>query len=94
VPPTAEEAKRIGLTLEEAQGPPVEVWPDNWLAVCVFNAMSTQWRTSMAGRTGLDYAVLQSVMRLVGVPASERAEVFDSIRTLEGAALETMRNQE
>jgi len=69
------------------------VWPDNWQAVCVFDAMTTQWRTSMVGCTGLDYTPLRSVMRMIGVPPSEHADVFDSIRILEGAALETMRAQ-
>ena len=49
--------------------------------------MGTQWRVGMAGATGLDYAALPVVMRLVGVPAADRADVFDAIRTMEDAAL-------
>lgn len=77
--------------MTEASGPPVEVWPDNVVAVNVFIAMSTQWRTGYRGPTGLDYAVLPAVLRLTGVPADERAGVFDGLRAMEDAALETMR---
>ena len=91
--PSASEAAAWGLTLEEASGAPVEIWPDNVLAVNVFVAMSTQWRTGMSGATGLDYGVLPHVMRLVGVPTKERAVVFESIRLMEDSALEMMRKK-
>jgi hypothetical protein len=77
--------------MEEAVGPPVEVWPDNLAAVNVFIAMSTQWRVGMSGRTGLDYAALPAVLDLSDVPKAERADVFESLRTLEDAAMEQMR---
>ncbi|WP_425286327.1 DUF1799 domain-containing protein [Candidatus Fukatsuia endosymbiont of Tuberolachnus salignus] len=31
------------------------MWPDIWPSFLVMRAMSTQWRTGMAGPTGLDY---------------------------------------
>ena len=70
-----------------------EIWPDNWLPVEVFISMGTQWRTGMAGPTGLDYGVLPDVMPLRGVPKAERAEVFDWIRMMEGEALDQMREK-
>lgn len=76
--------------MEEASGPPVDVWPDNLQAVNVFIAMRTQWRTGMAGPTGLDYGALPAVMRLCGVPAAQRLEVFEGLRVMEGAALAVM----
>lgn len=79
------------MTVEEARGAPVEIWPDNVQAVNVFVAMSTQWRVGMGGATGLDYAALPVVMRLAGVPPADRAEVFDAVRAMEEAALTTMR---
>ena len=53
--------------------------------------MSTQWRIGMSGATGLDYTTLTQVMRMCGVKAANRADVFADVRTLEDAALETMR---
>lgn len=81
------------MTLEEAGGDPVEVWPDNIVPVNVFIAMGTQWRVSMNGPTGLDYNALPGVMRLCGVPRAEWPEVFESIRVLEDAALGIMRKK-
>ncbi|MGZ9713899.1 DUF1799 domain-containing protein [Glaciimonas sp. GNP009] len=79
--------------MEEASGPPVDIWPDNLTVINVFVAMSTQWRVGMAGATGLDYTALPHVMRLVGVLPKERADVFNGIRTMEDVALETMRKK-
>lgn len=53
--------------------------------------MSTQWRVGMAGATGLDYGALPHVMRLSGVPRKNWPDVFDGVRIMEDAALETMR---
>lgn len=53
--------------------------------------MATQWRVGRGVATGLDYGVLPAVMRLAGVPAADRPDVFESIRVLEDAALEHMR---
>lgn len=52
--------------------------------------MGTQWRIGMSGATGLDYNALPAVMRLSGVPAADRAEVFEGVRTMEDAALTKM----
>lgn len=91
--PTAAEAASFGLTVAEASGEPLGVWPDNWTAVNVFIAMSTQWRSGGMGATGLDYNALPAVMRLSGVKPGERPDVFESIRILEDAALESMRKK-
>ncbi|WP_041742284.1 DUF1799 domain-containing protein [Collimonas fungivorans] len=80
------------MTLEEASGDAVEIWPDNLLAVNVFIQMSTQWRTGMSGATGLDYNSLPVVMRLMGVPHSDRAETFECVRSMEDAALLQMQS--
>lgn len=77
----------MGLTLEEAVGPPFDVWPDNWPAFLVFEAMATQWRDGVNGRTGLDYACLPQVMDLVGIEQAQRGGVFEDVRVMEGAAL-------
>lgn len=53
--------------------------------------MSTQWRMGPSGCYGLDYGVLPFVMRIHGVRAADRAAVFDDLRAMEVAALETMR---
>lgn len=71
----------------------VELWPDNLIPVNVFIAMATQWRVGPGGPYGLDYNTLPAVMDMLGVPAEERADVFDAIREMEDAALEEMRKE-
>lgn len=81
------------MTVEEAGGEAVEVWPDNLAAVNVFIAMSTQWRTGMNGATGMDYSALPEVMRMTGIPRRDWSELFEAIRVMEDAALEQMRKK-
>lgn len=81
------------MTLEDAQGEAVGVWPDNLLAVNVFIAMGTQWRISANGATGLDYNALPVVMKMVGIPARDRPAVFEDVRVMEDAALMKMQTE-
>ncbi|MES2972387.1 MAG: DUF1799 domain-containing protein [Pseudomonadota bacterium] len=77
--------------MEEASGSPVEVLPGNLDAVNAFMAMATQWRTTGFGaRTGLDYGVLPTVLRLIDIPRSAWADVFDDLRVMEDAGLAHM----
>jgi hypothetical protein len=46
------------LTVEEASGPPTEIWPENVAPCNVFADISTQWRMGPNGPVGLDYNVL------------------------------------
>jgi Phage related hypothetical protein (DUF1799) len=71
----------------------VDIWPDNWPAFTVFEAMSTQWRTGACGATGLDYGVLPSVIRMCGLPLGERQSIFSDIRHMEAEALQVMAEQ-
>lgn len=67
------------------------VWPENWPAVELFAAVSTQWRVGMAGATGLDYAAVRAAMEMQGVPPADWPARFGEVRIMERAALEVMR---
>lgn len=69
----------------------VDYWPDNEIAIATFVAMGTQWRVGTGGATGLDYAALEPVLRLIGAAPDEWTDTFDCVRTLERAALAAMR---
>lgn len=76
--------------MEEASGPPVEVFPDNWQTLEVYMAMTTQWRMGASGPIGLDYGCLlgkHGVMAMLGVRRGDRPEVFSGIQIMESAAL-------
>lgn len=63
-------------------------------AVRVFSAMSTQWDVGMGGAVGLKYSALESVLRFIGVPRSEWAQLFDDVQVMERVALQYMRQQQ
>lgn len=52
--------------------------------------MDTQWRVGVTGPTGLDYGVLPTVLRLMGVQRSQWPWIWDALRVMERAALEAM----
>jgi hypothetical protein len=80
------------MTVKEAT-PSTEVWPDNWLPVHVFDAMSTQWRVGASGVIGLDYNALPQVLRLTEVPRKRWADIFSDVRVMESAALKKIREK-
>lgn len=81
--------------LNESDYPPVpeeiEIWPDNWDAATAFVSLSTQWRVSMAGATGIDYGAIEPVLRMRGIPVERWPDAFDGIRIMEAEALDVMR---
>lgn len=80
--------------MEEASGPPFEVWPDNWAVVGVFLAMDTQWRHGPMGPTGLDYGVLPTVLQdFLHITRTDWPRVFHDLRVMENAALQQMRSK-
>lgn len=79
---------QMGLEILLDPPAPVEVWPENWQAVLVFDALGTQWAVAPSGRViGLRYEVVPMVMRLHTVAASQRREVFEDLRVMESAVL-------
>jgi len=78
------------MTLEEASGPPIEVWPDCMQAVQVFIDMDTQWyRAGMSGvRTGMNYGALPQVFGIHGIPKKQWPQLFDDLRVMEVAVLD------
>ncbi len=73
--------------MDEASGPPVEVWPEHLVVCELMRAMGTQWRMGPVGAIGLDYGVLPQVLRLIGVPRKDWSRVFDDFRVMENAVL-------
>ena len=68
----------------------MEVLPDAWPAVTVFNAMSTQWRVGMGGPVGLDYGVISEVAAFIGYTKKQTAKLFPDLRVMEAEALLVM----
>ena len=69
-----------------ADAAPWYLWPCNERVWRLWLSVQTQWRTGMAGRTGLDYAgVRVPVDRRM--PRRQRGEAFAALCSMERAAL-------
>ncbi|MBH8611218.1 DUF1799 domain-containing protein [Pseudomonas mohnii] len=79
----------FGLSPEDFEQD-VDVWSDNWLVFCLFNAMSTQWRTGACGATGLDYTSIRDVAAYLGIKRKTIPEVFHDLQVMEAEALAVM----
>lgn len=80
----------FGLAVQTSDLPPpvLGVWPENWQAARVFEAMQTQWRFKPNGMpAGLEYATLPTVMSLLGFNRRSYPELFGDIRIMEHEAM-------
>lgn len=87
---TAEDMAKLGLTLADIAEDDVEIWPDNWPAFRLFNALGTQWRAGACGATGLDYSVIREVASLIGIKKRQIPELFPDLQVMEAEALAVM----
>ena len=78
------------MTLDDVATGPIDVWPENVQAFHLFGFLSTQWRTTMNGPTGLDYGVLFHKMDRLNLGTDEYAELELQIQIMEEAALACM----
>ena len=62
-----------------------EVWDDNWATVQMFLRIQTQWRVSMNGPIGLDYASLNWLCTLY--PVEDQQLLFEGLQVMEITAL-------
>ena len=80
----ASEEQIVAARLEAVQQD-CEVWEENWDAVLMFVRMSTQWHTSMAGLTGLNYPSLEWLCKLYSV--KDPVAIFEGIQVMESTVL-------
>lgn len=66
----------------------VEVWPENWTAWTLFEALQTQWRAGAGGVVGLDYSVLADELRAREIPHEDHEQLRAEVRVMESAALQ------
>lgn len=69
------------------------LWPCNVAAWQHWQALQTQWRTSMAGADGLDYAGVRAYLDEAGLRGDERRDIFNGIQAAERASLEAWAEQ-
>lgn len=88
--PDEAELKAFGLTPEDFEGDPIEIWPENEQAFFLFQRMVRRWNIGMAGPTGLDFNVLYRMMDRMNLTPDRYDELEIEITVLESAALEEM----
>jgi hypothetical protein len=75
--------------IRPAEVHPVYLWPENVEVWNLWHAIQTQWRDGMAGRTGLDYTSVESVIRhRTSWRPRKRKQAFALIQACERAALD------
>jgi len=67
------------------------IWPENWHVVEMFLRVQTQWRTTMSGVIGLDYAAVQWLFKLYDV--SEPRALLEDLQVMEAAAMSVINKQ-
>ena len=72
---------------------PVYLWPCNVPAWQAWQALRTQWRTGMAGATGLDYTAVCAWLRLQGYRGPQARDLMAGIQACEWATLEAWAEQ-
>ena len=66
----------------------IDVFPENWPALCCFMDLQTQWRSGMGGREGLIYAEVRGWMDERGLTRKKkRQDLMWRVQVLEMAAL-------
>ncbi len=58
----------------------------------MFLRVQTQWRTSMGGVIGLDYAAVAWVLKLYGI--EDQRSLLEDLQVMEAAAMRVMNKQE
>lgn len=80
--------KRAAAVCEE-----LYLWPENLPSWNLFQAVSTQWMTGMAGPTGLSYPGVEVVMRKTRVKRCDEERMFFEIQCMERATLSAWREK-
>ena len=81
-----QDAAAMGIALPEPKKEDdFEVWKENWAAVELFLRVQTQWRTSVGGVTGLDYASVISTAKLYSV--EDLPSVLEDLQVMEVTAM-------
>jgi hypothetical protein len=80
------------MTLEDYadEFPPVLLWPDNERAYEIWCLVGNQWRMGMNGPVALDQMPLRHELDRRRLSDDDYADLLDSMRVMESAALAAM----
>jgi hypothetical protein len=78
----------INAMRKAAKAAQFEVWEENWQALQVFLQCQTQWRVSMGGLIGLDYAAVAWVLKLYEI--DDQRSTLEKLQVIEAAVLQVL----
>jgi hypothetical protein len=82
----------LGLVLPEQEcSDDFEVWEENWPAMVMFLRCQTQWRTTMSGVLGLDYAAVAWLFMMYEV--EDQRALLEDLQVMEAAAMGTINSR-
>lgn len=89
---TDTDAAALGIVMPEQLSENFEVWEENWPAVEMFMRVQTQWRTTMNGVLGLDYAALAWLFMMYEV--QDQRALLEDLQVMEVAVLDAFAKRE
>jgi hypothetical protein len=88
---TDTDAAALGIVMPEQPSENFEVWEENWPVVEMFMRVQTQWRTTMNGVLGLDYAALAWLFMMYEV--QDQRALLEDLQIMEAAAMLTINSR-
>ena len=88
---TDTDAAALGIVMPEQPSENFEVWEENWPVVEMFMRVQTQWRTTMNGVLGLDYAALAWLFMMYEV--QDQRALLEDLQVMEAAAMLTINSR-
>ena len=85
------DAAALGIVMPEQPSENFEVWEENWPVVEMFMRVQTQWRTTMNGVLGLDYAALAWLFMMYEV--QDQRALLEDLQIMEAAAMLTINSR-
>lgn len=92
-PITEDEAKSEGFELEDYDTDVIEVWPDNELALSIFQRVGTKWLYPPMGGApnGLRWEAIYPLMDHAGATGDAWQGLHDDLTVMEHEAIATMK---
>jgi len=88
---TDTDAAALGIVMPEQPSENFEVWEENWPVVEMFMRVQTQWRTTMNGVLGLDYAAVAWQFMMYEV--KDQRALLEGLQIMEAAAMLTINSR-
>ena len=88
---TDTDAAALGIVMPKQPSENFEVWEENWPVVEMFMRVQTQWRTTMNGVLGLDYAALAWLFMMYEV--QDQRALLEDLQIMEAAAMLTINSR-